>query len=70
MDAERGTKNKVKRPRHPASRERLACAAPSLGHTGAGGRLGIADREYQVGCGYVCSRMETSDPTATRSGKR
>jgi CubicO group peptidase (beta-lactamase class C family) len=29
----------------------------SFGHTGAGGRLGIADPDYQVGFGYVCSRM-------------
>jgi CubicO group peptidase (beta-lactamase class C family) len=29
----------------------------SYGHTGAGGRLGIADPEYRVGFGYICSRM-------------
>lgn len=29
----------------------------SFGHTGAGGRLGIADPDYQVGFGYICSRM-------------
>lgn len=34
----------------------------SFGHTGAGGRLGIADPEYQVGFGYLCSRMRTIGP--------
>ena len=29
----------------------------SYGHTGAGGRLGIADPDHGVGFGYVCSRM-------------
>jgi CubicO group peptidase (beta-lactamase class C family) len=29
----------------------------SYGHTGAGGRLGLADPEHGVGFGYVCSRM-------------
>lgn len=29
----------------------------SFGHTGAGGRLGIADPEHEVGFGYVCSLM-------------
>ena len=29
----------------------------TFGHTGAGGRLGIADPEHGIGFGYVCSRM-------------
>ena len=29
----------------------------SFGHTGAGGRLGIADPDAEVGFGFVCSRM-------------
>lgn len=29
----------------------------SYGHTGAGGRLGLADPDQGVGFGYVCSRM-------------
>ena len=29
----------------------------SYGHTGAGGRLGIADPDYGLGFGYICSRM-------------
>jgi CubicO group peptidase (beta-lactamase class C family) len=29
----------------------------SYGHTGAGGRLGIADPDHGVGFGYICSRM-------------
>ena len=29
----------------------------SFGHTGAGGRLGIADPDHGIGFGYVCSRM-------------
>jgi CubicO group peptidase (beta-lactamase class C family) len=29
----------------------------SFGHTGAGGRLGIADPDYHVGFGYICSRL-------------
>jgi CubicO group peptidase (beta-lactamase class C family) len=29
----------------------------SYGHTGAGGRLGLADPDHGVGFGYVCSRM-------------
>lgn len=35
----------------------------SFGHTGAGGRLGIADPEHEVGFGYVCSRMRDIGPT-------
>ena len=31
----------------------------SFGHTGAGGRLGLADPELEVGFGYVCSLMRT-----------
>jgi CubicO group peptidase (beta-lactamase class C family) len=34
----------------------------SYGHTGAGGRLGIADPDYRVGFGYVCSRMRNIGP--------
>jgi CubicO group peptidase (beta-lactamase class C family) len=34
----------------------------SFGHTGAGGRLGIADTEHQVAFGYVCSRMRDIGP--------
>jgi CubicO group peptidase (beta-lactamase class C family) len=29
----------------------------SYGHTGAGGRLGLADPDRGVGFGYICSRM-------------
>lgn len=29
----------------------------SFGHTGAGGRLGIADPTLDIGFGYICSRM-------------
>jgi len=29
----------------------------SYGHTGAGGRLGIADPDHGIGFGYICSRM-------------
>ena len=29
----------------------------SFGHTGAGGRLGIADPDWGIGFGYICSRM-------------
>ena len=34
----------------------------SFGHTGAGGRLGIADPDYDVGFGYICSRMRDIGP--------
>ncbi len=34
----------------------------SFGHTGAGGRLGLADPEHEVGFGYVCSRMRDIGP--------
>jgi CubicO group peptidase (beta-lactamase class C family) len=38
----------------------------SFGHTGAGGRLGLADPEHGIALGYLCSRMEiipaTGDP--------
>jgi CubicO group peptidase (beta-lactamase class C family) len=34
----------------------------SYGHTGAGGRLGIADPDYGVGFGYICSRMRDIGP--------
>jgi CubicO group peptidase (beta-lactamase class C family) len=34
----------------------------SFGHTGAGGRLGIADSEHEVALGYVCSRMRDIGP--------
>jgi CubicO group peptidase (beta-lactamase class C family) len=34
----------------------------SYGHTGAGGRLGIADPDYRVGFGYICSRMRDIGP--------
>ncbi|GAA1996681.1 serine hydrolase domain-containing protein [Microbacterium pumilum] len=34
----------------------------SFGHTGAGGRLGIADAEYEIGFGYICSRMRNIGP--------
>lgn len=34
----------------------------SYGHTGAGARLGIADPEYRVGFGYICSRMRNIGP--------
>jgi CubicO group peptidase (beta-lactamase class C family) len=34
----------------------------SFGHTGAGSRLGIADPDYGVGFGYICSRMRDIGP--------
>ncbi|MHC9043288.1 serine hydrolase domain-containing protein [Microbacterium saperdae] len=34
----------------------------SFGHTGAGGRLGIADPERGVAVGYICSRMRPIGP--------
>jgi CubicO group peptidase (beta-lactamase class C family) len=34
----------------------------SFGHTGAGGRLGLADPQHDVGFGYVCSRMRDIGP--------
>jgi CubicO group peptidase (beta-lactamase class C family) len=36
--------------------------ATSFGHTGAGGRLGIADPEHEIGFGYVCSLMRNIGP--------
>ena len=34
----------------------------TFGHTGAGGRLGIADPHYGIGFGYICSRMRNIGP--------
>lgn len=34
----------------------------SYGHTGAGVRLGIADPDYGIGFGYICSRMRVIGP--------
>jgi CubicO group peptidase (beta-lactamase class C family) len=34
----------------------------TFGHTGAGGRLGIADPEHGIGFGYVCSLMRDIGP--------
>lgn len=34
----------------------------SFGHTGAGGRLGIADPDLEVSFGYVCNSMRTIGP--------
>lgn len=34
----------------------------SYGHTGAGGRLGLADPDHGVGFGYICSRMRDIGP--------
>lgn len=34
----------------------------SFGHTGAGGRLGIADPDHDIGFGYICSRMRNIGP--------
>jgi CubicO group peptidase (beta-lactamase class C family) len=34
----------------------------SFGHTGAGGRLGIADPDLEIGFGYLCSRMRNIGP--------
>ena len=34
----------------------------SYGHTGAGGRLGIADPDHGIGFGYICSRMRNIGP--------
>jgi CubicO group peptidase (beta-lactamase class C family) len=42
----------------------------SYGHTGAGGRLGIADPDYSVGFGYICSRMRDIGPRGDPRWKR
>lgn len=42
----------------------------SYGHTGAGGRLGIADPDYDVGFGYICSRMGDIGPGGDPRWKR
>jgi CubicO group peptidase (beta-lactamase class C family) len=34
----------------------------SFGHTGAGGRLAIADPDYDIGFSYICSRMRGIGP--------
>ncbi len=34
----------------------------SFGHTGAGGRLGMADPDREIGFGFVCSRMTNIGP--------
>jgi CubicO group peptidase (beta-lactamase class C family) len=34
----------------------------SFGHTGAGGRLGLADPDYAVSFGYICSRLRNIGP--------
>ena len=42
-----------------------ACRASrrhSFGHTGAGGRLGIADPEHEIGFGYITSLMRNIGP--------
>ena len=36
--------------------------ATTFGHTGAGGRLGIADPEHDIGFGYVCSLLRNIGP--------
>ena len=35
----------------------------SFGHTGAGGRLAVADPDYDIGFGYICSRMRDIGPS-------
>ncbi len=42
----------------------------SYGHTGAGGRLGIADPDHGVGFGYICSRMRDIGPAGDPRWKR
>jgi CubicO group peptidase (beta-lactamase class C family) len=42
----------------------------SYGHTGAGGRLGIADPDYGVGFGYICSRMRDIGPAGDPRWRR
>ena len=42
----------------------------SYGHTGAGGRLGIADPDHGVGFGYVCSQMRDIGPGGDPRWKR
>lgn len=42
----------------------------SYGHTGAGARLGIADPDYGIGFGYVCSRMRDIGPGGDARWKR
>ena len=42
----------------------------SYGHTGAGGRLGIADPDHGIGFGYICSRMRDIGPGGDRRWQR
>ncbi len=35
----------------------------SFGHTGAGGRLGLADEDAEIGFGWICSRMTDIGPS-------
>jgi CubicO group peptidase (beta-lactamase class C family) len=42
----------------------------SFGHTGAGSRLGIADSEFGIGFGYICSRMRDIGPGGDARWKR
>ncbi|QCQ16606.1 serine hydrolase domain-containing protein [Microbacterium sp. RG1] len=42
----------------------------SFGHTGAGGRLGIADPERELALGYVCSRMSGIGPSGDARWRR
>jgi CubicO group peptidase (beta-lactamase class C family) len=44
------------------SRSMPALSAASFGHTGAGGRLALADPELGVGFGYVCNSMRDIGP--------
>ena len=42
----------------------------SYGHTGAGARLGLADPDYGIGFGYICSRMRNIGPGGDPRWKR
>jgi CubicO group peptidase (beta-lactamase class C family) len=42
----------------------------SYGHTGAGGRLGLADPDHGIGFGYICSRMRDIGPAGDPRWKR
>ncbi len=51
------------RPGHPFRSPSMPGFGPrSFGHTGAGGRLGLADPDHGIGFGWICSRMTTIGP--------
>jgi CubicO group peptidase (beta-lactamase class C family) len=47
----------------------IAAAPAAFGHPGAGGSLGLADAEAELGFGYVMNQMQlglTGDPRSAR----